>query len=131
GMVRGVGAGGWGDWEEGMGEPCANPYLLIGAQLAAGLAGIAGDLAPERAAGGPDGASSAHLPRSLREALDAFRSSDHTRDLLGDPLAACLAKVKASEVARFEDWCTAAGLRPEDVADLVTAWEPRGYFGAY
>jgi glutamine synthetase len=130
-MVRVLGAGASTHFENRMGEPCANPYLLIAAQLAAGLAGIAADLGPERAAGGPDGASSEQLPRSLREALDAFRTSDHARDLLGDPLAACLAKVKASEVARFEDWCATAGLRPEDVAGQVTEWEHREYFGAY
>jgi glutamine synthetase len=122
-MVRVLGAGAATHVENRMGEPCANPYLAIGSQLAAGLSGLAGELGPEQA--------SAHLPRSISEALDAFRASAHVRDLLGAPLAGCLAKMKASEATRFADWCASEGLQAEDVAREVTEWEHREYFGVY
>ncbi|MEH1127368.1 glutamine synthetase family protein [Micromonospora sp. CPCC 206061] len=130
-MVRVLGAGVATHVENRMGEPCANPYLAIGAQLAAGLDGLAGELGPEHAPGGPDAGPSVELPQSLREALDAFRDSDHVRHLLGSPLAASLTKIKESEVTRFEDWCATTGLQRGDVAGQVTEWEHREYFGAY
>jgi glutamine synthetase len=67
------------------------------------------------------------LPLSLREALEAFRGSDRAPALLGGPLASCLAKLKESEVTRFEAWC--AQHRPH--ADDVTEWEQREYFGVF
>lgn len=112
--------------ENRIGEPSANPYLAIASQLFAGLDGLL--------AGSPPGAQHAHgdgahppLPSSLREALNAFRDSEHADDLLGAPFRACLAKLKESEASRFEAWCAAE--RPP--ADQVTEWEHREYFRAY
>jgi glutamine synthetase len=106
--------------ENRIGEPCANPYLAIAAQLYAGLEGLtAGTAAPN--------ATCLTLPVSLREALDAFRESSRAEDLLGRPLKACLLKLKESEASRFDAWCTAE--RP--AADDVTEWEHREYFGAF
>ncbi|MZE42580.1 glutamine synthetase, partial [Streptomyces coelicoflavus] len=62
----------------------------------------------------------------LREALDAFRAGRAAR-LLGEPLAACLAKLKESELRRYEAWCLQAPPTPGRVSD----WEQREYFGAY
>jgi glutamine synthetase len=66
------------------------------------------------------------LPQSLREALEAFRGG-RTHQLLGRPLALCLAKLKASELSRFEAWCAQA--QPPD--GEVTEWEQREYFEVF
>ncbi|MEV0660657.1 glutamine synthetase family protein [Actinomadura luteofluorescens] len=118
-MVRVLG-GGSPHVENRVGEPCANPYLAIAAQLSAGLDGLAGR--PEPAAG----PAPLVLPRSLAEALEAFRGG-RPGALLGEPLAACLTKLKESEAARFAAWC--AKERPGD--GEVTEWEQREYFEAY
>ncbi len=124
-MVRVLGGGGGVHVENRVGEPCANPYLAIAAQLSAGLEGPD----PQQAAGAdlPGGATAASLPASLREALAAFRSSGSARELLGPPLASCLAKLKESEVSRFEAWCS----DEQPPAGEVTEWEQREYFRVY
>jgi glutamine synthetase len=66
------------------------------------------------------------LPRTLAESLEAFRGG-RPEPLLGEPLAACLTKLKESEVARFAAWC--AEHHPAD--GEVTEWEQREYFEAY
>ncbi|HEY7486226.1 MAG TPA: glutamine synthetase family protein [Streptosporangiaceae bacterium] len=119
-MVRVLGGDGSAHVENRIGEPCANPYLAIASQLSAGLDGLTGDAEMTESAR-PDA-----LPLSLREALDAFQGS-HVEGLLGKPLAACLAKIKQSEVTRFEACC--ADERPPE--GEVTEWEHREYFGAY
>jgi len=123
-MVRVLGEGTSLRMENRVGEPCANPYLAIAAQLSAGLDGIIGD---DSANGPKQDAAPGTLPRSLREALQAFRESDHARRLLGRPLASCLAKLKESEASRFEAWCADWHLPVKD----VTEWEQREYFGVF
>ena len=66
------------------------------------------------------------MPQSLREALDAFRAGGAAR-LLGEPLHACLTKLKESELRRYETWCAHTAHDP----GRVTAWEQREYFRAY
>jgi glutamine synthetase len=116
-MVRVLSGGSSTHVENRVGEPCANPYFVIASQLFAGLDGLVG------------ARSSAHpaLPKSLREALDAFRGSDRAGELLGEPLKACLLKLKESEASRFEEW--SAAQRPAE--DEVTEWEHREYFGVF
>jgi len=67
------------------------------------------------------------LPRSLREALDAFRESRAAEELLGTPLKTCLTKLKESEASRFDAWCAAE----HSSVDEVTEWEHREYFDAF
>jgi glutamine synthetase len=124
--------------ENRVGEPCANPYLAIAAQLFAGLDGLIGDARPaeparpgaapgaERPGSAAEGGLPDALPLSLREAVAAFGGS-HAQELLGAPLVSCLTKIKESEVARFEDWCATA----QPAGDDVTEWEQREYFDAF
>jgi glutamine synthetase len=127
-MVRTLGVGDSIHIENRIGEPCANPYLAIAAQLFAGLEGITGSTVPE-----VEGEMSAAdnsldvLPQSLREALEAFHGSSHAATLLGKPLMSCLTKLKESEVARFEEWQATAG----PATGEVTEWEQREYFAVY
>lgn len=128
-MVRVVGHGAGAHLENRIGEPCANPYLAVAAQLFAGLEGLTARPDPQdaatAAAPAPGGAPGL-VPQHLREALDAFRAGRAAR-LLGEPLAACLAKLKESELRRYEAWCLQAPPTPGRVSD----WEQREYFGAY
>jgi glutamine synthetase len=75
------------------------------------------------AAQGPIGV----LPRSLRESLTAFCDGPAGREVLGDPLAACLAQLKESEAGRFEQWVKEAA----PALDEVTEWEHREYFAIF
>lgn len=107
--------------ENRIGEPCANPYLAMAAQLYAGLEGMIAKTPRVRDASYPA------LPRSLREAMDAFGASSGAAELLGAPLKACLLKLKESEASRFEAWCAAQ----PPATDEVTEWEHREYFGVF
>jgi glutamine synthetase len=102
--------------ENRMGEPAANPYLYMGANLAAGLDGIRRGLTP------PDpveadpyaDASAAKLPTQLWEALDALDGDGFYRSAFGDQFVDYMLMMKRSEVARF--------------LNEVTDWEQREYF---
>ncbi|WP_326589700.1 glutamine synthetase family protein [Streptomyces sp. NBC_01294] len=114
--------------ENRIGEPCANPYLYLAAQLAAGLDGIERGLQPGGLAQDPHADSAAALPRDLAEAVAAAQDSALTRTLLGKHLHDCLVRLKRTELSRFEQWrATAPPTTPGDVTD----WEHREYFGAY
>lgn len=117
-MLRVLGGGSSTHLENRTGEPCANPYLMIAAQLYAGLDGLTGT------AGAPEPESI--LPQSLAESLRDFRTG-RAPELLGKPLAACLTKLKQSELDRFESWCATEQPPPGE----VTEWEHREYFEVY
>ncbi|WP_323373957.1 glutamine synthetase family protein [Plantactinospora alkalitolerans] len=90
----------------------ANPYLVVGSVIAAGLAGYdaAGQLPPEYL-GDPARADPAELarlgvrrlPGSLDEAVRQFESSTLLRAALGDPLFDALLAVRRGESRRFAD----------------------------
>jgi glutamine synthetase len=102
----------------------ANPYLVVGAVLAAGLAGIRDELrlpaemqvdpaslsATELAAAG-----AARLPESLPEALERYEASTVLAEALGDPLYETIAAVRRAELALF------AQSSPAEVA-VATRW---------
>jgi glutamine synthetase len=94
-------------------DAAANPYLLVGAVLALGLDGIARGLRlpPEVT---DDPASLAvgeveRLPKSLDEALAAFRGDEVLAEALGRELHGTIVAVREAELERF------AGAREEDV----------------
>ncbi len=102
----------------------ANPYLLAGSLLAAGLAGLAaGAHLPAEIPGDPASYDPAYLaernvtrlPQSLTEAADALESSGVLRSAMGDPLFEAFLAVRRAEVALF------AGATPEDVV-ARTRW---------
>ncbi len=135
-MVRVLSGGSSTHVENRIGEPCANPYLAIASQLYAGLEGLisgtAGGSWPSGTRGCPaNRVAYPALPRSLREALDAFRESSGAEELLGTPLKTCLMKLKESEASRFDAWCAAERPSAEEITDEVTEWEHREYFGVF
>ncbi|MGY1812566.1 glutamine synthetase family protein [Blastococcus sp. SYSU D00820] len=115
-MLRVVGSAARGDLhvENRVGEPAANPYLAMAAQLAAGLDGVARGLDPGPSADEPYATEAVRLPTSLGEAVRALdEDADGLRTLLGPALVDHYAGVKRAEVARFEV--------------TVTDWEQREY----
>ncbi|MFI5793658.1 glutamine synthetase family protein [Streptomyces sp. NPDC051677] len=97
----------------------ANPYLALGALIAAGLDGLAsGAVLPEETAGDPvrldadDAAARGvrRLPTSLAGALAAFREDEVLRAALGPVLADAVSAVRQGEIDAVE------GLADERVA---------------
>lgn len=118
-MVRVV--GGAGDpgtrLENRAGEPAANPYLFMAAQIHAGLDGMARGLDPGPASDTPYESGGELLPRSLEEALAALHQDRTLVDAFGQPVVDWFTRIKRAEIARFEA--------------EVTDWEQREYFDMF
>ncbi|MFJ7206668.1 glutamine synthetase [Streptomyces sp. NPDC098789] len=86
-------------------DQAANPYLVTGAVIAAGLAGIrAGLELPAPVSGDPAlGDGQPRLPQSLQESVKHFQDSAVLREAMGDPLFEAIAAVRRAEVELFED----------------------------
>jgi len=102
----------------------ANPYLVAGALLAAGLAGIdAAATLPPETVGDPAGLTQAELdasgarrlPQSLPESAAALEASDVLRAAMGDPLFEAFLAVRLAEAELFE------GASPDEVV-ARTRW---------
>jgi glutamine synthetase len=100
--------------ENRVGEPAANPYLYMGAQVLAGLDGLERRLDPGPAADTPYETKAELLPRSLAEAVAALRGDAFFRAALGPEFVDYLATIKEAEIARFQA--------------EVTEWEQHEYF---
>jgi len=105
-------------------DQSANPYLLIAAVLATGLAGLQGNATlPEPVDGDPAALSAAEraergvarLPEKLGDAVDAFAADKVLTDAFGPELTETLLAVRRAEIDRFAD------ATPEEVA-AVTRW---------
>ncbi len=107
-------------------DPAANPYLAIGTQLAAGLAGIKEQVDP----GDPVNKNIARmsyrerrkyriddLPRDLHEALDYLEKDRVVRDALGEHIYERYVDAKRGE------W--------EEYIERVSPWEVERYMGQY
>lgn len=116
-MVRAV--GGSGDpatrLENRSGEPAANPYLYVAAQLISGLDGLDRELDPGPPTTDPYAAGAPRLPRSLAEALDALEADPVFARALGEDVVAWYVALKRAEVERY--------------LAHVSDWEQREYFG--
>jgi glutamine synthetase len=101
--------------ENRMGEPAANPYLYMAANIAAGLDGIAGDKKPPPPASvDPYAAESTKLPTTLWAAVDALEKDSFFRGEFGDTFIDYMVMMKRAEVGRF--------------LGEITDWEQREYF---
>ena len=109
-----------------LGEPAANPYLYLAANVAAGLDGIRRRIEPPPpVSADPYAADAPPLPGSLAAAVDALDADDFYRKEFGDPLVAYLVMMKRAEIGRYESALAAAPLADgQDVSD----WEMREYF---
>jgi glutamine synthetase len=100
--------------ENRIGEPAANPYLYMAAQILSGLDGMARRLEPGPSADAPYEAKAPALPRTLAEALAALGGDACFRAGLGEAFIAYWRRLKEAEIARFQQ--------------AVTDWEQREYF---
>lgn len=87
--------------ENRIGEPAANPYLYLAAQIHAGLSGIDSRLEPSRATDAPYVNTAARLPTGLGEALDALEGDAEICSTFGLPFVRYLARVKRLELSRY------------------------------
>jgi glutamine synthetase len=99
-------------------DQSANPYLVAGAVIAAGLAGVERGLRlPEEVSIDPGGLSEdelaargiRRLPRSVEEAVEHLEKSDVLRDAMGSMLFGPFVAVRRAEAEAF------AGMDPEEV----------------
>ena len=100
--------------ENRVGEPSANPYFYLAAQIVSGLDGLERNLEPPPPTGTPYAGGAQLLPKSLGEALLAFRASACYRQALGDGFVDYLSHIKQAEWNRY--------------LGEVSEWEHREYF---
>jgi glutamine synthetase len=104
--------------ENRMGEPCANPYLFMASQIAAGLDGLDRKLDPGDPDLEPYGADRRLLPGGLDEAITALETEgDVFRQALGSEVVDFLISIKKHEFGRYRAH--------------VSDWEQREYFELY
>src|SRR3954453_4027701 len=148
-MVRAL--GGAGDaatrLENRGGEPAANPYLYMAAQIISGLDGIARKLDPGPSADTPYETAAPLLPKSLDESLAALRDDACLADGFGKGFIDYFLRIKQAEIARYQaevpGWTNRAEGTPYSPAisavvrhlwqrlvrpDSVSEWEHREYF---
>lgn len=100
--------------ENRIGEPAANPYLYMAAQILSGLDGVDRALDPGPSADTPYETSAPLLPKTLREAVVALQDDAFFRDALGAGFVDYYVHIKNAEIERFQF----------EVSD----WEQREYF---
>ena len=105
--------------ENRIGEPAANPYLYMAAQVHAGLAGIEQRRKAPPATDAPYAQADDRLPTSLGEALQALRGDAVMAAGFGQDFIDYFATIKHSELLRHE--------QAEDKADF----ERREYFSRF
>jgi glutamine synthetase len=114
--------------ENRLGEPAANPYLYLAADLAAGLDGIERSLVPPaQAEADPYAADAQMLPTSLGDALDALERDPLYRSQFGDPFLDYYLMMKRFELGRHDQ--AVAGTDDPDQASAD--WQMREYLEFY
>ncbi|HZH08611.1 MAG TPA: glutamine synthetase, partial [Lautropia sp.] len=118
---RVIGSCGDGDTriENRIGDPSANPYLYLAAQVYAGLDGIRQALKAPPATDSPYATRHARLPGGLEEALAALEEDATLGDGLGDDFIRYFARIKRFELARYE------------AAEDKTDFQRREYFSRF
>ena len=105
--------------ENRVGEPLANPYLMIASQVLSGIDGLERRLPAPPAVESPYAADLPALPASLSDALAALKADAAICEPLGQAMVHVFETIKRQEIARFE--------QAEDKAQ----WLRREYFARY
>ena len=100
--------------ENRVGEPAANPYLYMAAQLVSGIDGIDKNLSPPAPTEDPYTAEAELLPKTILEAAEELSKSSLYREVLGDQFIDYILGIKYAEIERF--------------FSEVTDWEHKEYF---
>ena len=111
--------------ENRIGEPAANPYLYMAANIAAGLDGIRRGLDTPPVEEDPYAADAPMLPTSLEEAVGALDKDEFYRQTFGKTLVDYLLMMKRAELTRYS---AAQADNPPPEGQQVTDWEMREYF---
>jgi len=112
--------------ENRLGEPAANPYLYMAADIAAGVDGLTRRLTPPPPVeADPYAADSAPLPSSFAAGIDALAADPLYRSAFGNGFIDYYLMMKRAELARYtadvED-------NPPAQDSQVSPWEMREYF---
>jgi glutamine synthetase len=112
-----------------MGEPAANPYLYMAANIAAGLDGMRRQLdPPPPVEADPYSTQNQMLPTSLSEAIGALEQDGFYRKAFGDTIVDYLLQMKRKEFGRYE---AALADKPLAEGQEVSDWEMNEYFEFY
>jgi glutamine synthetase len=104
--------------ENRLGEPAANPYFYLAANIAAGLDGIKRGLKPPPPVeSDPYSGEAPMLPTSLWQAIELLDGDSFFREAFGEGFVRFVVDMKRNEVNRF--------------LGEVTDWEMREYFEFY
>lgn len=103
--------------ENRIGEPTANPYLYLASQLIAGRDGIRRGADPGEPVKAAYLSDRPMLPRSLMEAVAAFKTDEVIKAEMGETFHNYMVMLKEFEIARF--------------LAAVTDWEHTEYFEMY
>ncbi|MEP7024092.1 MAG: glutamine synthetase family protein [Actinomycetota bacterium] len=115
--------------ENRMGEPAANPYFYMAANIAAGLDGLRRKLEPPPPVeADPYVTDSQMLPTSLAGAVAELEKDTFYRSAFGDTMVDYVLQMKRAELARYD--AAIADNPPPDGQD-VSDWEMREYFEFY
>ena len=88
--------------ENRIGEPAANPYLYLAAQIHAGLDGVERQLRAPSATDSPYGGAGERLPTSLGEALTTLRADATLGAAFGETFIDYFVQIKHAEQHRFD-----------------------------
>ncbi len=114
--------------ENRIGEPAANPYLYLAAQVVAGLDGIERGLDPGSPSVDPYAETDkALLPTTLADAVDSLAGDQFFRTAFGDRFIDYIVAMKRCELSRFDTHVKEQD-RPDEYVSNVTEWEHREYF---
>ena len=103
--------------ENRIGEPTANPYIYMAAQVLAGMDGIDEARSPGAPSDTPYETACALLPKTLEEALAALEADGFYAQAFGKSFVDYLITIKRAELARFHA--------------EVSEWEQREYFDLF
>ena len=115
--------------ENRLGEPAANPYLYMAANIAAGRDGINRAVEPPPPVSADPYAEEAELlPTSLGAAIGALEGDTLFRREFGEAFVDYYLMMKRAENARYE---AALAENPTPEGQVVSEWEMREYFEVY
>lgn len=115
--------------ENRLGEPAANPYLYMAADIAAGLDGVERGLTPPPPVeSDPYAAEAAMLPTTFEAGIDALAADPLYRQQFGDAFVDYYLMMKRAELARYTADVEA---NPSAQGLQTTPWEMREYFETY
>lgn len=115
--------------ENRLGEPAANPYLYMAADIAAGLDGVTRRLTPPLPVeADPYAADAVALPTTFSAGIEAMAADPLYRDQFGEGFVTYYLMMKRAELARYT---ADVKENPPLEGGQVSPWEMREYFETF